>query len=438
MGPCADDYRLAGSQPASGWDPAEIVKLKRNDMTELRTLRGLQERLIIDTSETQPGYLLAGKNRTYMRLSSSAYHLLQQRSRGTSFAELAEQLSRQKGQPVSPDEVETACQHILNQIAAIENKSTGNPTGFWLRLRLIPEKWVARIANRLSIGFQPYVAAGLFLAIISAVVLSLRLDFFAASTPADFWSGYGLFVLSLFAHELGHASACARYGARPSDIGVTLYLIYPAFYSDVSAAWELKRWQRVVVDLGGTYFQFVIGAGYILAYILSGWTPWGDAVLMILAGSLFSLNPIFKFDGYWLVADALGVVNLSQQPTRIARYMWHRLRGQTVKSLPWPPVVIGTLAVYSLASFGIWGLFLLIMLPMLWQQVLVYPSTLLALVNSVLSQPPTLTLDQVGGFATETFLVVIAGLMVWQVVTLLGRSIKTARQKSRPLPSSNA
>lgn len=408
-------------------------------MTELHTLRGLQERLRIDTSETEPGYLLAGKNRAYMRLSPSAYHLLQQRSRGVSFAELAEQLSRQKGQPVSPDEVETACQHILDQIAAIEKKSTGRSRGFWLRLRLIPEKWVAGIANRLSIGFQPYVAAGLLLAIIiTAVILSLRSDFFAASTPADFWWGYGLFVLSLFAHEFGHASACARYGARPSDIGVTLYLIYPAFYSDVSAAWELKRWQRVIVDLGGTYFQFVIGAGYILAYLLSGWGAFGDAVLMILAGSLFSLNPIFKFDGYWLVADALGVVNLSQQPTRIARYLWNRLRGQIVKPLPWSPVVISILAVYSLASFGIWGLFLLIMLPMLWQQVLIYPSTLIALVNSVLSQPPTLTMEQVQVFATETFFMVIAGFMGWQVVGSLTRSIKTARQKSRSLPSSNA
>jgi putative peptide zinc metalloprotease protein len=404
-------------------------------MTELHTLRGLQERLIIDTSETQPGYLLAGKNRTYMRLSPSAYHLLQQRSAGISFAELAEQLSQQNGKPISPDKVEKACQHILDQIAAIENKSTGNPRGFWLRLRLIPEKWVVWIANRLSIGFQPYVAAGLLLAIISAIIFTLRLDFFAASTPADFWWGYGLFVLSLFAHEFGHASACARYGARPSDIGVVLYLIYPAFYSDVSAAWELKRWQRVVVDLGGTYFQFVVGAGYILAYLLSGWAPWGDAALIILASSLFSLNPIFKFDGYWVVADALGVVNLSQQPMRIVRYMWHRLHGQGVNPLPWSPVVISILAVYSLASFGIWGAFLCAVLPMLWQQVLIYPSTLLALVNSVLSQPATLTIEQVEGFVTETFFMVIAGFMVWQVAASLARLIKTARQKSRPLPS---
>ena len=294
----------------------------------LPELQGLQERLVVDTSEGHPVYLLAvGQQRTYLRLSPSAYYLLQQRSLDVSFTALAATMS-QAGKSVSPTEVEMAYDTVVERITNIAQHGPSMGGGFLWRRTLLPEPLVVRLASWLSVAFRMPIASWLLAEIIVAMALVPRQALTFHVTPAGFVWSYVLFLGSLLMHELGHASACARYGTRPREIGLTIYLIYPAFYSDVSAIWALKRWQRVIVDLGGIFFQLVVGAAYTIAYALSGWEPLKVALVMIAGSCVFSLNPIFKCDGYWVVADALGVTNLSQQPFRLARHCYDRLRGQ--------------------------------------------------------------------------------------------------------------
>jgi putative peptide zinc metalloprotease protein len=319
--------------------------------------QGLDEPARVDTSEREPVFLLTGKKGSQIRLSASAHQLLRLRNAGVTAAEISEALAR-KGQTVSAEEIETRYNGVLQRIAAIEERASDNPMGFLVRLRLLPAAWVQRIVRPLRAAYRP---------LPSAVLLACIVAFFAAlfvlrpaidTTSSAFWIGYGFFMLSVLIHELGHASACAAFGVPPSDIGATLYLIYPSLYSDVSGAWQLPRRQRVAVDLGGMYFQFLIGAVYLLAYQFSAWAPLKMAVLMILGSGVFSLNPIFKFDGYWVVADSLGVTNLSQQPSRVLRHLWQRLRGRPTEPLPWSPRVSLILSVYSVLSFTVWGWFL--------------------------------------------------------------------------------
>jgi putative peptide zinc metalloprotease protein len=264
--------------------------------------------------------------------------------------------SRDAQEHVSPDDVEASYRRLVQRIAATEAQSSESKGGFWFRRSIVPASYVARIAQPCSPAFHPGVAA-LF---VAAIVLAAAMTFRAGVHPeiSHFWPGYGLFLASLIAHELGHASACARYGAKPSEIGLTIYLIYPAFYSDVSAAWVLKRWQRVVVDLGGVYFQLVVGAVYALALALSGWEPLRVALMFIVGSCLFSLNPILKFDGYWVVADVLGVTNLSRQPARIVRHVLDRVRGLSTPPLPWSRFVTTVLMLYSVLGIGFWAWFL--------------------------------------------------------------------------------
>jgi len=89
-------------------------------MDRLPDIQGIQERLIVDTSEGRPVYLLAvGTNPTYIRLSSTSYYLLEQHSLGVSFESVAEDLNK-KGQQVSPAQVEAAYHKVLGQINEIE------------------------------------------------------------------------------------------------------------------------------------------------------------------------------------------------------------------------------------------------------------------------------------------------------------------------------
>ena len=55
------------------------------------------------------------------------------------------------------------------------------------------------------------------------------------------------------------------FGALPDRIGIGIYVIYPALFSDVTAAWRLSRGQRVLVDLGGSYFQLLVTVALLAA-----------------------------------------------------------------------------------------------------------------------------------------------------------------------------
>lgn len=323
--------------------------------------RALEERLLVDTSEGRPVHLVAARNGAYIRLSPSAYRLLRDIAAGASFEEVAQHARRAGGLEVSAADVESAYQRLRQRIDRIEANARDPRGAFWFKRQLVPATAVAHIAAVLKYAYRPLVVGLLFALIGLGSLLAFRSGL-RVDTSA-FWPAYALFILSLSAHELGHASACAHFGRKPSEIGFTLYLIYPAFYSDVSAAWTLGRWQRVVVDLGGCYFQLVAGAVYSIAYSLTGWEPLRLALLMIGSSVLFSLNPILKFDGYWVLSDALGVTNLAKQPARFLRSFGARLLGRQVKPLPWSPVVTALLGLYSVMSIGFWVWFVVTAVP---------------------------------------------------------------------------
>ncbi len=86
-------------------------------------LANLRERLVVDQTGSRPVYLLATKNKNHIRLSPGAYYLLQQRSMGVSFTTLAEQLSRQSGQAISPEQAQAACRQVVKQVTVLDQTS---------------------------------------------------------------------------------------------------------------------------------------------------------------------------------------------------------------------------------------------------------------------------------------------------------------------------
>jgi len=276
-------------------------------MNRLPDIQGIQERLIVDTSEGRQVYLLAvGTNPTYIRLSSTSYYLLEQRSLGVSFESVAEDLNK-KGQQVSPAQVEAAYHKVLGKINEIERNPKSKQSEFFFRFPLLPKSWVRPIAASLSFAF-------------SKIIVYFLLGFMAL------------------------------------------------------AAWRLKRWQRVIVDIGGVFFQLVVAAVYVIIYKFTDLLAFKLALLMIVGSCLFTLNPVFKFDGYWFLADALGVTNLAAQPLRISNYFFNKFRKRPVKPLPWPPIILIILTLYTFLSFAIWGYFLWFIFPLFWQESVKYPN----------------------------------------------------------------
>jgi putative peptide zinc metalloprotease protein len=67
---------------------------------------------------------------------------------------------------------------------------------------------------------------------------------------------YGCSIL----HEFGHAAAGKRFGATPGDIGFGFYFIAPVFFSDLSDVWKLPPKERIIVNLGGIYFELIVAS----------------------------------------------------------------------------------------------------------------------------------------------------------------------------------
>lgn len=119
-------------------------------------------------------------------------------------------------------------------------------------------------------------------------------------------------------HEFGHALACRRLGAECHEIGVMLLAFMPCLYCDVSDAWTLpSRWRRAAVALAGVYFEFLLAVLALGLWLLLEPGPMRVLSLSIVVVAsvstlLINLNPLLRFDGYYVLADLWGVSNLHQ------------------------------------------------------------------------------------------------------------------------------
>ena len=120
----------------------------------------------------------------------------------------------------------------------------------------------------------------------------------------------GLSVVSAMFHECGHAAGCRYGGARPGMIGVGIYLVWPAFFTNVTDSYRLSRAGRLRTDLGGLYFNLV----FMLA--LAGlYAATSDQLLLLVIAlthleMLEQLLPFVRFDGYFILSDLIGVPDL--------------------------------------------------------------------------------------------------------------------------------
>ncbi|QDU88485.1 Peptidase family M50 [Pirellulimonas nuda] len=157
-------------------------------------------------------------------------------------------------------------------------------------------------------------------------------------------------------HEIGHGLACRRMGGECHEMGVMLLALAPCLYCDVSDAWSFRsRWRRAVVTLGGVYFELMLATAALAAWLVL--TPGFARTLALyvaavasLSTLLINLNPLMRFDGYYLLSDLWGVPNLHQQARQaLLRPLtrWVALDRSAQQPLDAPR---GLLAAFALAS----------------------------------------------------------------------------------------
>lgn len=127
-------------------------------------------------------------------------------------------------------------------------------------------------------------------------------------------------------HEMGHAYQAVARGLRVPVMGVAFIVLFPLLYTDTTDAWRLRtRRDRVMVDLGGIFVELSLA---VYATVLWCFLPDGaarDAAFAIATISwifslLVNLNPLMRFDGYYLLADSLGVHNLQPRSFNMGKW----------------------------------------------------------------------------------------------------------------------
>ncbi len=160
-------------------------------------------------------------------------------------------------------------------------------------------------------------------------------------------------------HEFGHAAMSHRFGAEVRTTGVMLLMFTPLPYVDVTASWGLRsRWQRAAIGAGGMLMDLLVAAVATLVWTRS---PAGELSalchnLMFTAAAytlLFNLNPLMRFDGYYILSDLVGVPNLYEQARGAAGRRWRALalrQARDEKAAEHPPGTEWALAGFFVAS----------------------------------------------------------------------------------------
>jgi putative peptide zinc metalloprotease protein len=188
--------------------------------------------------------------------------------------------------------------------------------------------------------FSPLaVFAALVLFVVAAAAIALRWSAFAAQlptaeqflTPDNLLLVGGVLAAIKVLHEFGHGLACRAFGGECRDLGVMLLVFTPCLYCDVSDAWRFPdRARRIFVAAAGMYFEFLLAAVAALAWATAEPGLLSRICLTIVVVSsvstlLFNANPLMRYDGYYILSDALEVPNLAQRSASALRQLFLRL-----------------------------------------------------------------------------------------------------------------
>ncbi len=159
-------------------------------------------------------------------------------------------------------------------------------------------------------------------------------------------------------HEFGHAFFCRKFGGEVHVMGIMLMIFTPMPYVDATSSWSFReRWKRVLVGSAGMIVEVFFAA--IAAFIWAKTAPgtihslaYNIMFVASVSTVIFNVNPLMRFDGYYILSDLVEIPNLNQRATGQLQY-WaeHYLFG--VKNTE-PPArtrrEAGWLAVFGLTS----------------------------------------------------------------------------------------
>jgi putative peptide zinc metalloprotease protein len=185
-------------------------------------------------------------------------------------------------------------------------------------------------------------------------------------------------------HESAHALACKKFGGNVVRAGVMIIFFSPVAFVDVTSSWRFRsKWQRIAVAAAGMYVELfsAVVALFVWANTSDGIThrlALSTAVMASLATIAFNANPLMRFDGYFILADLVGIPNLYSCSRQ---YLSHSIQRSFLgirTALPnWSPATARFIKLYGLAT-AIWRIVLYITIVLAAISLLGYLGAILA------------------------------------------------------------
>ncbi|THI84980.1 MAG: HlyD family efflux transporter periplasmic adaptor subunit [Nitrospira sp. CG24A] len=338
---------MAGPPPAQVPKERKLPPLRKN----LQFLRGAP------TSEGVPTWTVVDPVRNrYFQIEWNVYQLLQRWPCGT-IEKLVEEIAHNTTSRIGMEDVEDLVKflyanNLTEQSASGETKDyvqqeAARHQAWWqwllhhylfIKIPLVHPHQFLHATLPLVAPFYTAAAAWLFgtIGVMGLFLVSRQWDAFVSTFLHFFnWRGavmYGVVLcLVKVVHELGHAYTATRFGCRVPTIGVAFMVMMPVLYSDVSDSYRLSsKRKRLAIAGAGVVAELGLAA---VATVLWAFLPDGTmrSMAFVVASSSWimsltvNLNPLMRFDGYYVLADGLGLPNLQDRACAFGQWKLREL-----------------------------------------------------------------------------------------------------------------
>ena len=128
-------------------------------------------------------------------------------------------------------------------------------------------------------------------------------------------------------HEFGHAFAAKVWGGEVHEMGIMFLVLMPVPYVDATCASVFPdKWKRAGVGAAGILVELLLASLALIVWLIvePGVVRSIAYDVMWIGGAstlLFNGNPLLRFDGYYVLADAIEMPNLGSRSNQYLGYL---------------------------------------------------------------------------------------------------------------------
>lgn len=380
------------------------------------------------------------ENDTKLNISSVTKRLLDKVDGQRNLEELTAALNYDLGTKFKTEDILTVFKRQLVGYGIFSEddsrKVKGKDNYLKMRFVILRASLVTILAGKLTFLFEKrFFFTSLIVGVLYtslSFIIDLQLNMISSLVSMNFlYLFFILLALSILFHELGHAAACLKFGAKAGAIGFGFYLIFPAFYADVTDTWRLKRHQRIIVDLAGIYMQLLFSVALCIAFHVTGELSYLNLAFAIASMLIININPFLRYDGYWILSDLTNIPNLKDRAKLALRQVYLFLTNQnpTWKN-DWETWF---LTIYGILRVGFLVFFLLFMLIGRSNAIVMFPVSLYELLSTIFTDFGSVTFDWLKSTIPSLFVPMIFYILVFRLIKSKVEKVNFRRQQKEQL-----